>query len=378
MSTETKSPLEQQAYKKRQANRLHKLRTLAKSAGVKFTMRANCPALETYCSASFGVSVAEYCSDEYAESATRGRSSANIEELATQISLNVVDMSSPAIMGKTYKPWKTKTEFDLVASRHGGIYPGSTIILTGESGAGKTTLALQVAAKAQANNKDCNALFISGEMSIIDWQEECDKFPTLRSVPVIYMRQLNKYTGDQYLAAIRKALMSANLIVVDSLAVIADRIKDATNMSANEATFWLIDQMNDIAESNLSTFIAIQHFTKGGSYVGSTRLKHDTTAMVYCTIGEGNKTCFVFNKNRRGDRKYLNKPMYFSVPVGGEIEFDGEKFDELMLEAEIKEKSEIKTITKKDLAQKIQSISELQAELIESGAYEEDEDNEDY
>lgn len=369
-------PIELAKQKKRQAARLFKLRQIAKAAGISFTMKATDEALAKYCTANFGVSIEEYCSDEFtsATASRAGGSTANLDELGEQIDLHEVDMSDPAIVAKKYKPWKTGTIFDKVASRHHGLYPASVIIMTGESGAGKTTLACQVTALAQRNNKNCKGLFLSGEMNFVDWQEECSKFPILRELSVIYMRSLNKYTGDQYLAAIRKALFAADIIVLDSLVVIADRIKDNTNMSANEATFWLIDQMNELAETYSKTFIAIQHYTKGGKYVGSSRLKHDTTAMILCMIGENNKTCFFFLKNRRGDRKYLNKPMHFDMPDGA-IQFDEDAFESLMKQEELSKQRDAQVLTRDKLMELINSrAAEQMDELATAGAEEEEED----
>ena len=73
-----------------------------------------------------------------------------------------------------------------------------------------------------------------------------------------------------------------------------------------------------------TTFIAIQQVTKGGVFVGSNKLKHNTTGMLELRfdIATGSQY-MMFNKNRRGP---VNKRMFFSLSATGDVEYDLKRF----------------------------------------------------
>jgi hypothetical protein len=83
-----------------------------------------------------------------------------------------------------------------------------------------------------------------------------------------------------------------------------------------------------------TAFDVIQHITKGGEYAGSTKLKHNTTAMMYVRIDEiTNQRYVVYVKNRRGD---IRKKLYMTLDkVNCELNYDVKKYNELEKAIEI-------------------------------------------
>ena len=67
-----------------------------------------------------------------------------------------------------------------------------------------------------------------------------------------------------------------------------------------------------------TAFLVIQQVTKGGVFVGSNRLKHNTTGMLeirYDKDIEG-ASYLMFTKNRRGQ---TNKKLYYSLKETGDV-----------------------------------------------------------
>lgn len=71
-----------------------------------------------------------------------------------------------------------------------------------------------------------------------------------------------------------------------------------------------------------TTFLIIQQVTKGGVFLGSNKLKHNTTGMMELRFDEDNPdlTWISFSKNRRGP---INQRLYFDLSLGGDVIYSG-------------------------------------------------------
>ena len=122
-------------------------------------------------------------------------------------------------------------------------------------------------------------------------------------------------------------------VIVDSFMDVKDKVKDADccKMSATATETWLIGLMVKHAKGQneagkYTAFDVIQHITKGGTYAGSTKLKHNTTAMMYVRVDmQTNERYMVYVKNRRGD---INKKLYIIKTENG-LDFNSKKYNEL-------------------------------------------------
>ena len=114
-------------------------------------------------------------------------------------------------------------------------------------------------------------------------------------------------------------------------------------MTQNSAEKWLVDLMlkHNLAgniPSKHTTFLCIQQVTKGGVFLGSNKLKHNTTGMLELRYDEDmpGTSYLSFSKNRRGS---CNVRMYFSISQGGEVIYmdqSGQSLSENPLEQLVK------------------------------------------
>jgi len=103
-------------------------------------------------------------------------------------------------------------------------------------------------------------------------------------------------------------------------------MKDTLQWSQTFAQNYLINLMIEAAEKRGVAILAIQHQTKGGTYVGSTFLKHTTTAMLEMRFDSLGKRYAEFSKNRRGG-SVQNKPVYFNLDKETkQVTFDEDKW----------------------------------------------------
>jgi hypothetical protein len=110
--------------------------------------------------------------------------------------------------------------------------------------------------------------------------------------------------------------------------------------------------MIDAAEKSGCAVLAIQHMTKGGQYVGSTYLKHATTAMLEIRFDLTGQRYIEFTKNRRGGSG-TGKRLYYALDEEGKVVYDERRWKETeeMRHFETKE-----TIRQHDLTSEFEKI----------------------
>ena len=221
-------------------------------------------------------------------------------------------------------PLRTNSAFDDVISKRGGCMPGTVNMITGESGAGKTTICVNVADAIKANNPGKTAGMLQGEMNRLDWAEECLDNPNLRKMSVIFL--LDYLDAPNFVELVEEALGMWDFVIVDSFEVILEQIKETKGWTAKKAEKELINMLNRIAELGKCLFV-IQHYTKGGTYAGSTKLKHLTTSMIFVMFDKNGERFVLFTKNRRCGHM-VNKPLYFTKSKDtGALQFDQMRFN---------------------------------------------------
>jgi predicted ATP-dependent serine protease len=110
--------------------------------------------------------------------------------------------------------------------------------------------------------------------------------------------------------------------------------------------------MIDAAEKSGCAVLAIQHMTKGGTYVGSTYLKHATTAMLEIRFDISGQRYLEFSKNRRGGGG-VGKRLYYRLDEVGAVVYDHERFKET---EDIREIENTESIRQHDLTKKFEEI----------------------
>lgn len=230
---------------------------------------------------------------------------------------------------EVFIPLKTGKFIDKVTSKKGGTMPATITVVVGEPGSGKTTLLVDKLASIEENNPNKKCLYISSEMNPIDNMELAEELPQLMDIEGFYLAD---YEDPK--KALEDILKEGwDYVIMDSFMDVKDKIKDSDGckMSSTAVETWLIGLLvshtkgeNDL--NKYTSFDVIQHITKGGTYAGSTKLKHNTTAMMFVRIDQQtNERYLVYTKNRRGD---INKKLYITLGEDG-LDFNSKKYNEL-------------------------------------------------
>ena len=251
-------------------------------------------------------------------------------------SVKIVKLTDFNFPPEVFIPLKSGKFIDTVISKKGGTMPATISIVVGEPGSGKTTMLVDKMTGIERHNPDKKCLYISSEMNPIDNRELAEELPQLMNLNTLYMADY-----DNPKLALEQALdMGWDYVIMDSFMDVKDKIKDSQNkMNASTVETWLINLLVKHTKGQnegkkYTAFDVIQHITKGGEYAGSTKLKHNTTAMVYVRIDEvTGQRYLVYVKNRRGD---IRKKLYMVLDkVSGEINYDSKKYNELEKAIEI-------------------------------------------
>lgn len=237
--------------------------------------------------------------------------------------ITVEDMEFP-----NFKLYNTGKKIDDLFSDHeegGGIYGGTVNIVIGESGVGKSTIMLDMLASIQEKNEDVKVLYISSEMTRNDILFYYKKTPSIAKVPTLLLMD---YVKSGQLSSVLEQAFNGDydIIIVDSHQDVLVKLKEVHGWKSTHAESWLTGAMIDAAENKGCAIMAIQHMTKGGTYVGSTYLKHATTAMLEIRFDLSGKRYVEFSKNRRGGST-VGKRLYYSL-VDGEVRYDVARFNE--------------------------------------------------
>jgi predicted ATP-dependent serine protease len=259
-----------------------------------------------------------------------------------------------------FVPMLTNTAVDKIFSKNGGVLKNTVIMVTGESGAGKTTICTNIGDMLKEVDPNIDPTFISGEMDKYDWMSECQDNPRLKKLNTVFL--LDYLDADNYLEVLVTGLRSSKYVVVDSFEVILDQLKERYGWNGKKAESELINLLRQNCEGRC--LMVIQQYTKSGSYVGSTKIKHLTTAMAYVMFDKQGERYLTFTKNRRGGAM-VGKRLYFTKnSLTGRLEFDGTRFENEM-QANVLVESEKATLLK-EAEDFTTMLAEMQAEQEES------------
>lgn len=253
-------------------------------------------------------------------SAERKRQELGISESQNQKAPELIKMRNQHFDPDLFINMITGKEIDPFFSTDGGIPKACNFILTGGPGVGKSTVGLDILSDLSMSGH--SVLFISAEMTRIDLFQYVQRFPKFGSIPILF---LGEYTDSNPKKILEEVLSEGyDCVLIDSFAEVQSTIKETLHISGNASEKWLIDLM---LSQNLggnrnkknTTFIAIQQVTKGGVFVGSNKLKHNTTGMLELRREEDDiNPHMVFTKNRRGQ---VQERMYYSLSQTGDVEY---------------------------------------------------------
>jgi KaiC/GvpD/RAD55 family RecA-like ATPase len=249
--------------------------------------------------------------------------------IKTPVQINLVQVADLSYDPSIFIPMKTNDSIDYMFSSEGGIYPATNYMIIGDPGIGKSTQTLDILAKIKKNDPSKKVLFISGEMNDIDMFGYVQRYPAFGKIPTLF---LCDYLDDNAAEVLEATYNQGwDIILIDSFVEVQESIQASSGMNRTQAEKWMIDIMvqnnkgkND--ENKYTSFLAIQQVTKGGNFVGSNKLKHNTTGMIelrYSSEFSGDRYAKV-TKNRRG---FKHEKIYFSLDNVNEVEYDQKRLD---------------------------------------------------
>lgn len=224
-------------------------------------------------------------------------------------------------------PYVTQSPLDGLFSNKGGIMPACNYIVIGDPGVGKTSILCDYVAQIPKH------LFVSGEMDDVDMYEYGNRIENIKTLNTLYMSDV--YAAFDYeeepdlWAALEDICLSGlNVILIDSLKEVLDPICEQMKWSYKKAETKFVQLMNKANKEFRTSFVIIQQINKGGEFVGTNALKHNTTGMFEIRHVKGQEGVMRFSadKNRRG-WKYRQLQYRFGE-VG--IEWDMEALDRLL------------------------------------------------
>jgi hypothetical protein len=240
--------------------------------------------------------------------------------------LELVRMSEQNFPPDLFVPLKTGKPVDYLFTPQGGVPKACNFMLIGGPGVGKSTVSLDMLSDLALNGN--KVLFISAEMTRIDLYGYVQRFPKFGEVDILFT---GEYCDSNPKTVIEQALKPGyDVVLIDSFAEVQEDIKDVLKLGTSGAEKWLIDLMlshnlggNDALKN--TTFIAIQQVTKGGVFVGSNKLKHNTTGMLELRLDKDSGSPYlIFTKNRRGQAE---KRMFYSLSETGDVHYDLKRFN---------------------------------------------------
>lgn len=273
---------------------------------------------------------------------THNNKSSNSNDKDEIFELKVYDPKDEVINLEHFKPLLSNKKIDELISDNYGVMPGTTTVVIGSPGTGKTTLSLSLLNDIQNNNADLECMSFTSEMKKIDIDAEIIKKPWMRNVKQIILSQHDK---NDYILVLKEVILYGyDFLVIDSFQNIVERLKTFCGMTGTEASNMLMGLFEEANEGRTKTgkntaIFLIQQVTKGGDFAGRNSLKHDTTAMLELVYDKetNDRYCF-YSKNRRCGNNQFKELYYYMDSETKEIEFDVEKFEGERLQEEVIER----------------------------------------
>lgn len=212
-------------------------------------------------------------------------------------------------------PLKTNTEMDIILSTEGGLMPGTSMMIAGGPGSGKSTLVMDMLSKFTQQGLKC--LLVQGEMDQIGHYKYCRRMPSFGCIQTLFLKD--------HMENIKETIeyvfnLGYDVIAVDSIAEVLDMYKDQNGGTSKQAESWFLKLQDDVKKGKNSknyytSFINIQQMTKSDEFAGSNRLKHMMEA--FCKVQrskDGLERSMHFEKNRDCDKDFK---VFFSIYQDG-------------------------------------------------------------
>jgi DNA repair protein RadA/Sms len=172
----------------------------------------------------------------------------------------------------------------------GGIMMGSTILVGGEPGIGKSTLMLQLAVSCKTKGR---VLYISGEESAVQVKMRAERLHAFSNTIEVFC--------ETELSAILKAIdmIKPVLIIVDSIQTICSHEAGTIPGTPSQVKLCTYELNDHIKERGSSLFL-IGHVTKEGIIAGPKIIEHLVDTVLYFDQSDSDVRILRSTKNRFG------------------------------------------------------------------------------
>ncbi|GAB4370812.1 MAG: DNA repair protein RadA [Spirochaetales bacterium] len=172
----------------------------------------------------------------------------------------------------------------------GGIYRGSTVLLGGEPGIGKSTLLLQVAG---ALGEKCKVLYVSGEESPAQIRQRAERIG-------VHAGRIHIYAETE-LGFVLRCLdkLRPEFIVVDSIQTLYTPELGSLPGTVNQMKY-CCHELSEWSRDQGAGLVFVAHITKEGLIAGPKVIEHMVDTVLYFDQGGGDLRYLRSMKNRFG------------------------------------------------------------------------------
>ena len=172
----------------------------------------------------------------------------------------------------------------------GGLMRGSATLIGGEPGIGKSTLLLQLCAKARTKGR---LLYISGEESPAQIRMRADRLGALREGLEVFC------SSDLGMVRATLDALKPVIAVIDSIQTLRADEAGAVPGTANQIKY-CAQELSAWAKAHDAALLLVAHVTKEGVIAGPKAAEHLVDAVLGFEQGEGDMRVLRASKNRFG------------------------------------------------------------------------------
>jgi DNA repair protein RadA/Sms len=172
----------------------------------------------------------------------------------------------------------------------GGLMRGSTTLIGGEPGIGKSTLLLQLCARSETKGR---ILYVSGEESPAQIRMRADRLGAVRDGLEVFC------SADLSLVRSTLDALKPSIAVIDSIQTLRADEAGSVPGTANQIKY-CAQELSAWAKAHDSALILVAHVTKEGIIAGPKAAEHLVDAVLSFEQGDGDMRILRASKNRFG------------------------------------------------------------------------------
>jgi len=172
----------------------------------------------------------------------------------------------------------------------GGLMRGSATLMGGEPGIGKSTLLLQLCARALTRGR---LLYVSGEESPAQIRMRADRLNALRDTLEVFC------SSDLGLVRATLDAIKPSIAVIDSIQTLHADEAGTVSGTANQIKY-CAQELSTWAKAHDSAILLVAHVTKEGLIAGPKSAEHLVDAVLGFEQGDGDMRVLRASKNRFG------------------------------------------------------------------------------